>query len=459
VNTIREPARDIPVAAEVEIAVVGGGPGGLTAAIAAAREGANVLLIERYGFLGGLATAGLIGPIYGYSAAQSPELILGGIPVEIIDRMDDLSCIKQPINWRAVVFEPEAFKYVSDRLVEESNVKLMFHTLATNAIVEGERVKAVIVENKSGRQAIIADMVIDATGDADIAAFSGVPFHKGRKIDGLTECMGTKFRIGGVEQLKGEELKKAREMVSKDIGEGKIYAFHNGLGEGGASVRPNEITPTVTRCKGDGTKVEDLTRAELECRRDSWDIVKYYRENVPGYESCYIIATPGQIGVRETRQIAGEYTLTAEDVLSARKFGDTIARGSWFIDIHCPLGRVGPRTWVCSKNCKIEPPCDVRKNHPDQLLDNLYVKTGDWYDIPYRCLIPEKMDNLIISGRCISATHAAMASLRVMGTCMAIGQAAGTAAFLSIGKGIVPRNLNVQELQAALEERGINLSH
>lgn len=456
-DAIVEASKKIPITKKVDVLVVGGGPGGFPAAVAAARRGAKTLLVERYGFLGGLATSDLVGPLHGY-ATMSGRKILGGIPQEIVHRMIDLGGASKDLTHQGgVPFDPEILKYVADSMVEEAGVQILFHSLATNTIVESNNIKAVIIENKSGRQAVVADIVIDATGDGDIAAFAGAPFEKGRSVDGMTEPMGTMFRIGGVKALTADERKKAVEIVGEAIRTGKIRAFHPRNGQLGSTIRTGETTMCVTRFAGDGNKVEELTRAEIQIRKDTLDIVKFYRENVPGYESIYLLDTPAQVGVRETRQIIGEYVLNADDVLKVRKFDDAVARGAWFIDIHCPLGRIGPYSHVCSSNCKIEPPCKVLREHKDKLLDEIYLPKDEWYDIPYRCLVPKKIDNLLVSGRCASFTHEAMAATRVMGTCMAIGQAVGTAAALAVDGKVKPRELDVSLLQNALIEDGVPL--
>jgi hypothetical protein len=275
--------------------------------------------------------------------------------------------------------------------------------------------------------------------------------------------MGTKFRIGGVSRDAWEPTPDDKRRVCEAIDSGELPAYHpfwGEISEQGVTLRESEITPTVTRCMGDGTNVRDLTRAELKIRKDTLAIVDFYRKNVRGYENCYLLDTPATMGVRETRQIVGDYVLTGQDVLEHRKFEDTIARGNWFLDIHCPLGLYCSTSNLCSKKCEIKPDCLMKKKYPDQLFDTLFAPKrpqGMYYDIPYKCLLPQGIDNLIISGRCISADHGGMSSLRVIATCFAIGEAAGIAAFLGLKRNVAPKDVAVPSIQEELRKAGVPL--
>jgi hypothetical protein len=469
---ISEKARKTAVIENMDVVVIGGGPGGIPAAVAAARRGCKTLLIERYGFMGGLATGGLMGPFFGYAAlGHRKNRLLGGIPVEIVRELQKLNGAPndKDIDWAAIRFYPEFLKHVADKLVVGSGSKLLLHSYAVDLAIKNNKVEAVIIESKSGRQAVKAGIFIDATGDGDIAFLGGCPFSKGRKADGRTQSLGTKFRIGGVRRMTKAEHEEGRRIANKAIDEKKLPAFHAFYGEiseQGITLRADEITPTATRCAGDGTNVYDLTRAEVKIRRDTLAIVDFYRRNVRGYENCYLMETPAQMGVRETRQIIGDYILTGQDVLQSRKFDDCIARGCWFLDIHCPLGFYCSDTimrtisHVCDKNCKVKPDCLMKRKYRDQLYDTLWPEdkgVETYYDIPYRCLVPQKLDNLLISGRCISADHGGMASARVIGTCFAIGEAAGLAAWLSLKTRKPPRQLEVARLQMELKRNGVPL--
>ena len=449
---IIEPEKRIPVVAEVDVAVIGGGPGGLPAAIAAARHQATTILVERYGFLGGMATNGLIGPILAHTAHQSSTPIIGGIAKELCMRMHEQGGApkwEDALKQWGVPFDSEIFKHVADQMVEEAGVRVLFHSYFSDTIVEDDEIKAVIVESKSGRQAIAAKIVVDATGDADVAYRSGAPTQKGRPADGMTQSMGTIFRIGGIEKVSPEERKEASEKIRKAIDAGELQMYNTSLGGHSSTIIEGEVTPNVTRFAGDATNVEDLTRGEIQVRKDTLKIVDFFRKNVPAYRNCYLIATPAQIGIRESRQIIGEATLTGDDIVKGRKFEDGIAKGSWWVDIHCPRGFVKDDVHLCYLECPMKD-CYMHTEYEDQLMDTIHPPKGDWYGIRYGCLVPKKIDNLLVSGRCISATHDAMAGARVMGTCMAIGQAAGTAAAQAVLTKKSPRELDVEALRQAI---------
>jgi hypothetical protein len=476
---ILEQAKEISVIEEADVVVIGGGPGGLPAAVAAARRGAKTVLIERYGVLGGLATSGLMGPFFGYAPVAkvsnevdySPEYnvraekpILGGIPLEIVRRLQRIGGAygDEEIDWYAVRFDPELLKFVCDDIVEEANVKLILHAWVVGTVVEDNKIKAIIIESKSGRQAITGKMFIDGTGDGDIAYFAGCSYTKGREADGLTQSMGSRFRIGNVNIRNPEEIKKDEEIVLEAIKSKKIHARSVGfIKETGSTIRSNEITPDTTRRVGDGTNVRDLTRCELQIRKDTLKIFNFLKENVPGFENSHLIDSPFQVGVRETRQIEGISKLSTEDVTDVKKYPETtIARGCWWVDIHCPLGRLSvgnPYGSLCSKKCNMDPPCIMKQKFPDELLKTPFLPPSEYFDISYGCIVAKDIDNLFLSGRCISASHQAMASARVIGTCFAIGEAAGTASAMCLKGNVKPKDLNVTNLQEELRKNGVPL--
>jgi len=458
---VTEPARQLEVIAEVDVCVIGGGPGGLPAAVAAARAGARTMLVERYGFLGGMATAGLIGPILSHRAHESTQPILGGIPQEICRRLHECGGAppwEEALQQWGVPFDPEVLKLVADEIVCEAGPDLLLHTWFAGTLVEDGRIAAAVVESKSGRQAIRAKMFVDATGDADVAFRAGAPTRQGRDADGAVESMGSMFRVGGIRTPNAEEAQAAAAALQAAIESGELCMYNPGIGGRSSTLRLSEVTPNVTRFAGDPTSARDLTTGELRLRRDTRRIVDFYRKHVPGYEECFLSVTPAQIGIRESRQIVGSYALTAADILTGRIHEDAIALGSWWIDIHCPLGRVQHHTHVCRADCPSPDPCPMLEQHRDRLLANLYPPAGGAYGIPYRSLVAQRVSNLLVSGRCISATHEGMGGARVMGTCMAIGQAAGTAAAIAAEKGLPAAEVNVATLQAALRADGAVLS-
>jgi len=335
-------------------------------------------------------------------------------------------------------FDPEALKFVLLNLMEREKVDILFHTFICGAIVEGREVKGVLVANKGGISAILAKVTVDATGDGDVCFFAGCPFWKEKKenLQGVTLM----FTLRGINEEKlPEDLSYLEKLTQEARRKGEInLPFYDSprLGFKGKRVRKDEMNVNIDMITGiDGTDPEDLTLAEKECRKRVWELIRFYRKNIPGMENCYLVETATQVGIRETRRIKGLYQLKKEDVLKAKKFVDRIAQASFFIDIHSPQQYLNWEKWI--KKYSLPP--------------------GEWYEIPYRCLVPVYHENLLVAGRCISADHWANGSLRVMPTCMATGQAAGVAAALSVKKDCYPRNLDVKEIQAQLQKQGVKL--
>ncbi len=408
-----------------EVLVVGGGPGGLAAAVAAARNGADTLLVERYGFLGGMATAGLVNPYMTYWAGE--EQIVNGIHQEICDRLTALGAYGKGSR---TTFDSETYKFVADRMCEESGVKVMLHSLLSDVAVSDGVISSVEIVGKSGKQSVKAEVFIDGTGDADLAFMAGATCEKGRALDGLTQPMTLSFRVCNVDPSRVPGRAERNELYDKAKADGRLSCPRENVLMF-LSTRPDVMHFNQTRITGaDGTSTIDLTRAEIEGRRQAWEFLEFLRRDVPGFENAEIQVSGPQIGVRESRRVIGDYIMTEEDVLEARKFPDVIARGSYDVDIHSPTG-------AGTVIKRLEP--------------------GTSYDIPYRCLTPLGIDNLLIAGRPISATHEAHSSVRIMPICIAIGQAAGTAAALSVKERTMPRKLDVPTLQSALREQGANL--
>lgn len=407
---------------EHEVIVAGGGTAGIVAAVAAARNGADTVLIERYGFLGGTMTAGLVNPFMTFHAGG--KQIIKGIFQEIIDRLKDLDGYDEATK----AFDTEAMKLVADRMVKEAGVKLLLHTYITDVLVTRKgSVRGVEVHNKSGRQVLLGKVTVDATGDGDVAVMAGAPYEKGRLEDGLTQPMTLNFRVGGVDAKRMPPREEINRLFEEAKAKGEVSIPRENV-LFFPTTRKGEIHFNTTRVvKADGTKAEDLTYAEIEGRRQMVELMDFLRRRVPGFENAYLLMSGVQIGVRETRRIIGEYILTGDDIVKARKFEDAIARGSYPIDIHSPTGEG----------------TTIRRLPP-----------GEYYDIPYRCLVPKKIDNLLVAGRCISSTHEAQAAIRVIPIVVAIGQAAGTAAALSVKFDVPPRELDVHLLQRTLREQG-----
>jgi len=455
-ETVREPERKTPVHATADVVVAGGGPAGLAAAIAAARTGANTIIIERYGYLGGMATAGLIGPFLGHNAGKGNPCV-AGLLKEWTDRMAALDGAvpwEQALHEWGIRFDPEAFKYVADRMVEEAGARPLLHSLVCGAVMVDGRLDAIVVETKQGRLAVRGSVFVDATGDADVVFRAGLPFSKGRPFDGRPMAMGSMFRIRGFDPSYRQHMDAIQEAIrrGRETGELPVYS---GPGGNGATMWDDELTPNVTRAAGDATDVEQLTAAEIKVRRDTWDIVRFYRENLPGFENARIECTPAHVGVRETRQALGDYVMTGADIVGARKQPDGVARCSYWIDIHCCLGYTRPPTHLCKRDCGSKEPCRILREAPEQLPDELYPPEGDWADIPYRSLTVRGASNLLSAGRCVSADHDAMAALRVMAPCAAIGQAAGTAAAMAADShGGDVRRVDSSTLRRRLADQG-----
>ncbi|HHX66232.1 MAG TPA: FAD-dependent oxidoreductase [Chloroflexi bacterium] len=457
-RTITEPAREIPVIMDADVVVCGGGPGGFSAAIAAARHGARTVLIERYGFLGGLATAGLVAPILGHTASESHIPIVEGLLREITERMHALGCAptwEEALQEWGIRFDAEALKIVLDEMCREAGVQLLLHSYISDVVMsDSGRVAAIIIENKSGRQAVTGKVFIDATGDADVAYRAGAATTHGRPFDGRGESMGAFFHLAGYEPLDEERAGELRELIEHEMEDGR-FRFYNPNFLNQNTHHTDHSSPNMVRYGGDSTSADDMTRAELSIRRDVWELVRYLQASVPGFENCYIQQMSPQVGPRESRQIVGPYVLTGEDVRGAAKFDDAIARGSWWVDIHCPLGHTYP-VHLCVSDCPrgAECPYWLAEHEKMHTRTELYPPKGNWYDIPYRSLLSVSVPNLLSSGRCISATHEGMAGSRVMGTCIAIGQAAGTAAAMAVANDVPVAEVDVRALRQTLRADG-----
>jgi len=433
-DTVFEEARETKVFDSVDVLVCGGGSSGIFAALAAANHGANTFLIEQEGFLGGTATSYLVNPI--------PEMMgKGGLIQEFMDRMaENGGYIKHnpsEVEYDfslANTYDVEIFKYIAQEMLDEAGVKMLLHTPAVKPMVEENVIKAVIFENKSGRQAILAKRVIDCTGDGDIAARAGVPFEKGRKKDDLMPSVSLLFHLhndndldklpvtpfGGI-FLLSPLIKKTARKEKIDYKLPYDVAFLVPM-----PVSPGKHLINLAHVKNiDGTNAEDLTRAHIISRRQIMEAKEVLRHH-PYFRSAYVANTGTHIYVRETRRINGEYYITEEDAMEGRQFDDGITSCGYMIDVH-PLDK--------SETGRYE-------NHPP-------------FDIPYRALVPLKIENLLVAGRCISSDRVAQSALRIGGTCMSTGEAAGTAAALSIQENLKPREIDGKFIRKALEEQGV----
>lgn len=422
----------LPEFDRAEVVVVGSGAAGSTAAIAAARSGADTLLIERYGFLGGTSTM-VLDTFYGfYTPASNAVRVVNGIPWEIVERLYHYDAvIERPSSYgagKAVTYDPTLLKVVWEQTALASGARLRLHTLVLDVLKDGDRISGLVVAGKTGLGIIRGQTFVDASGDADLVWRAGAPFEWAGSDGQPAQSLTTTFRLGNVDvaaarAIKHDEL-AARMKAANLSGE---YRLPREEGSVHGTPDPGVVVTNMTRIAYvDGTDPVELTKAEVEGRKQALEYTRFLREQVPGYESSFLMNFSTQIGIRETRRLIGEYRLTREDVLGARQFDDAIAQCGAPIEDHTP-GR--STRWE-------------------------YVPDGGTYDIPFRALLPVGVLNLVVAGRCLSADHDAHASVRSMGQCMAMGQAAGTAAALVTKHGVTFKALPVSELQAVLRADG-----
>lgn len=430
--TYLEKEKSIPVTYTVDVLVLGGGPAGVAAAISAARQGVDTLLIEQMGEVGGIATEGLMSHWTGNTK--------GGIYEEILDRSADLpdSPDKDFNGSPRQIINPEKLKTVLLEMLDEADCRFLLYTVASAPIVEDGKLKGVIIENKSGRQAVMAKVIIDSTGDGDIAARAGAEYCLGRETDGAMQPASLMFKIGGVDYSKAVFPSKFEDYIQIPAGEiqslgkshlpfpaGHVLLYRSSL--------PGIVTCNMTNCiEVDGTKAEDLAKATLECRRQLKPILDFLHEFVPGYENCFLLSSAALIGVRETRHFKGIESITEQDIRDSRVFPDwAVTFASFNFDVHNMTGNGLDATGA----------------------QDAFAPT--FYTIPYGCLVPKKLNGLLLAGRNISGTHMAHANYRVMPICANMGQAAGIAAALCAKDGIEPRDLDVAELQKILLKNGV----
>lgn len=425
-----EPSKLIPILSEVDVLVIGGGPAGIGAAISAARNGADTMLVEQAGDIGGVATTGMMSHWTGKST--------GPLYREILEMSKDFDFGNRGIK----VINPEKLKTTLLNMLNHDGVKIRMYTFASDVIMEGDELKGVITESKSGREAILAKIVIDCSGDGDIAAKAGAEFYKGREEDGKMQPMTLMFKVAGVDEDKVDFLPGMLE-DNREVPKGPIQDIAKQYIPYPAghvllymTTIPGVVTCNMTNAIGyDGTNADDLTKAHCLCRSQMDCIVQFLRECVPGFENCYISSCASIIGVRETRHFICEKQLTGEDILKANIYDDwAVTKAHFNFDVHNITGP-GLDETGCQKD----------------------FKQSDFYTIPYGCFVPKKIDNLLIAGRNISGTHLAHSSYRVMPICVNMGQATGTAAALCVKNNIKPRELDVKELQKRLIEQGVEL--
>ncbi|HEY3518308.1 MAG TPA: FAD-dependent oxidoreductase [Gammaproteobacteria bacterium] len=440
-KTLTEPARQTEIHGEYDVVVLGGGPAGMAAAVAAARAGRKTLLVERYGFLGGMGTAAGVTNFCGLHANVEGDIrqVVHGVADQLLERIARLGGLNEPHNLFgrtvAQAYDTAAYKIAADDLLLSAGVEILFHALGAGVVMASERkVHALLVETKSGRRAIVGRAFIDGSGDGDLSAWAGVPYEVG---DGAGNMLypSTMFRINGVDPKKAG---RAWELVPKLMEEaeqrGRTFPRKKPI------VRPQrnpiEWRANLTQIKNpsgtavSGIDARELSYGEVEGRKQCWDVFQFIKETTPGFDQAYIVEIAPQIGIRETRRVRGEYVLTEDDILGCRDFSDTIGVQGWPVEAHIK----GDVKFVFA-------PKDSR----------------GFNEIPYRIIVPKKVDNLFVAGRCASMSHEGQSSARVSGPCFIMGQAAGTAADLALQANVAPRAVDVAKLQQRLRDAGANL--
>ncbi|MGB6432465.1 MAG: FAD-dependent oxidoreductase [Bradyrhizobium sp.] len=438
-ETIDEPARKIPLYGAYEVVVLGGGPAGIAAAAAAARAGRKTLLVERYGFLGGMGTAAGVTNFCGLHANVHGEMhrIVQGIASELLARIDRLGGLNAPHlvlgKILAQAYDTAAYKIAADDLLAAHKVDLLFHALGAGVVMhDARRIHALMVETKAGRQAIAADIFIDCSGDGDLAAWAGAQYEIGDN-KGSMLYPSMMFRLNNIDPARaGEAWRTIPALMEKAEAAGE-HRFPRKA----AIVRPQR-SPIEWRvnftqlARPDGTAIngleaDDLTRGEIEGRRQAVEAFNFLR-TVPGFENSYIVDLPPQLGIRETRRVIGGHMLSGEDVLGCASFDDTIGVNGWPIESH-----------VAGDVIFTFPPIPQSRG---------------FNELPYRMLVPEGIDNLLVAGRCASMTHDGQSAARVSGACFAMGEAAGIAASLALDGNASPRHIDVSKLQSRLKQQG-----
>lgn len=427
-----------------DVVAVGGGSAGICAAIAAARHGMKTLLIENTGWLGGIGTTAAMvefGPIF-----RGGIKVVGGIPCELMQRMRDSGAAEVSGEEEGLYFAPESFAHTAMQMCEEAGVELLLHARFIDSIRDGNRIKGILVDTKERTMLISAKLFLDCSGDGDVFFKTGLPYELGRKQDGGVQPMTLVFFVNNVnyqmfldhvaEQAGGDRDAYFVKLVKQAKADGKFTIPITRPGSTGPVPRHGraydltccEVFINGTNIIGScGVNAKELTQAELVTRRQIYVMYDFLKEYVPGFENCYISHVPTEIGVRETRRLKGAYVLTQEDLLTKKKFDDRIAVGFNTIDIHQVAG---------------------------EDFDLTHFRCGEYYTVPYRCLIPNDIENLIVAGRCVSATHEALGAIRVMVNTMPIAQAAGTAAAQAVRTGCSVQELDIAQLQNTLRLDG-----
>lgn len=444
---------ELPVWRTVDVVVVGAGCAGVGAAVAAARNGAKTLVFDAHGCVGGMATMGMVGPFMTSYDAYCEKMIIRGVFEELVNRMIEIGGAIHPHEIRneqpyasyyhighnnVTPFDKEAFKLIATRMILESGAELLLHTQFIDVVKEEDKITGVVIANKDGMSVILAKQVIDCTGDADVAARAGCSYILGNEQDGNIQPASLFLRVGNVDTQRVEAHMREhadeirpfygpyswliREKAEEwgDIPRAEVGVF--------ADVHEGEYHLNVTRILDvDATRTEDLTRAEIQGMEQAHKVFHFMKKNAVGFENARFIDTAATIGIRETRHIRGEYCLTGEEVAACRVSDDAIAVMATNMDTH-------------------------NKDNPGGSF--MPPQNGPYFGVPYPCLVAREVANLLVAGRAISADALAGSAIRMMPSCMAFGQAAGTAAAMAAAEGLAPRDVDVQRLRERLKDQG-----
>ncbi len=435
------PERRVPVLAEADVVVCGGGTAGVAAAHSAARHGARVVLLERWPSLGGMATNALVNI---WHTSDRTKQVITGFTQEAVDRggrfvrrMADFP--KRPETHE---FDSTGMRVVFDRMLKDAGVRVFCNLAAVESVVSDGRVRAVLVDTKTGRKAVRGTIFIDATGDGDVAAGAGVPFDFGRSSDGGVQGMTMMFRLQGIDaanvRANPKEAERVFALMKRLRDEGKFPQFLEMAARSYLS-SPRDPLVSYNMCPVAGNPLdeEELTRLSAQGREQVYQYVDLWRQEMPGFENAEVNQMGFGLGVRESRRIRGLKTLDAQMVVKAVKQPDAIGHGFWMIDIHDPKG-TGHTTWVEQKADTMPP-------------------VGDSYHIPLGICLNDRIPNLAVVGRCVSATHEALASVRLQSHCMVMGQGVGTCAALALSGGVDMAQVEVRGLQKRLRQDSVYL--
>ena len=441
-STVSEPARQTPVFGEYDVVVLGGGPAGIAAAVAAARAGRSTLLVERYGFLGGMGTAAGVTNFCGLHANVHGDIrqVVHGVATDLLARIEHLGGLNAPHTvfgkTSAQAYDTAAYKIAADDLLLSCGATLLFHALAVGVVMASDRkIHALLAETKSGRAAIVGRCFIDASGDGDLAAWAGAAFDKGDGAGNLLYPL-TMFRLNGIDPVRaGNDWGLIPRLMLEAEAQGR-YVFPRKTPIVRPQKNPIEWRVNLTQLANaeglamDGTNAQELSDAEVLGRQQIASVAGFLKE-VPGFEASYIVDIAPQVGIRETRRVRGLYQLTESDVLDCASFDDTIGVNGWPLELHLKG--------------------DVEFRWPK------IPESRGFNHLPYRMTVPPGLDNLWVAGRCASMSHEAQSAARVTGACFVMGQAVGTAADLALQAGCVASAVNVGSLQSRLEAAGAYL--